>query len=143
MVLLLRILLSSCIFLLFSFAVHAQEEASNDTTEPASPWKFQGTYSLNATQTSLSNWVAGGQNSISILATTSNQLTYIKNRTQWVSNLDMAYGLLKQDQNRDWWKTDDRFDISTKLGYKAYKKTLLHGRGQLPYPICTRVRLPQ
>lgn len=114
--------LNYLLLLIFSCStLFAQDDASTPD-DTLSPWQFNGSYGLNMTQTSLTNWAAGGQSSISVLGLIENQLTYQKNRWSWEAQLDAAYGLLRQDGNEGWWKTDDRVELSSILGYKAFDK---------------------
>ncbi len=81
-------------------------------------WKFGGTVGLNFSQSYFSNWAAGGQNSISGTALTSLFANYAKGRNSWNTTLDLAFGLLSQD-DRSPIKTDDRIDLTSKYGYQT------------------------
>lgn len=83
-------------------------------------WKKGGTISLNLSQVSLTNWAAGGQNSISANGLISLYATYKKDKSLWENYFDFGYGVLKQGKNGNWWKTDDKIDITSKYGYKAF-----------------------
>jgi hypothetical protein len=89
----------------------------NDTTNG---WQYGGTLMLNAGQTSLTNWVAGGENSMSGNTFFNGFSNYRKKSFTWDNTIDLAYGLLKQKgQNQR--KTDDKLDFSTKIGLAASK----------------------
>lgn len=94
--------------------------ASDTATKP---WKIGGTFALTGQQVSLTNWAAGGQNSISGAGLISLRANYHKNKSAWDSNLDLAYGVIKQGENRSWWKNDDRIQLTSKYGYKAFKNS--------------------
>ncbi|MBI2282001.1 MAG: DUF3078 domain-containing protein [Bacteroidetes bacterium] len=83
-------------------------------------WKTGGVFSVNFTQVSLTNWAAGGDNSISLNALTNLFANYKKGNSIWDNTLDLAYGLMKQG-NQGLRKTDDRVDMMSKYGRKAYK----------------------
>jgi hypothetical protein len=111
-------------------AASAQTETAVDTS-----WKTGGIGSLNFNQVSLSNWAAGGENSISASAFLSLFAKYKKERIAWESQLDMAYGLLKSgDQNVR--KNEDKIDLNSKIGYqmsstsKFYYTFLLNFKSQ-------------
>ncbi len=91
-------------------------------TDTIEGWKKGGTVSLNLSQVSLNNWSAGGQNSIS----TNGLISLFANRKKgsglWENNLDIGYGTIKQGENKNWWKTDDKIDFISKYGQKASKK---------------------
>lgn len=103
-----------------------------DTTEG---WDKGGTITLNLTQTSLTNWAAGGQNSVSATGLVNLFATYKKGTGLWENYLDLAYGSLKQEGNDNWWKTDDKIDFTSKYGQKAfsdwYYAALLNFRTQM------------
>jgi hypothetical protein len=81
-------------------------------------WNLGGTFGLNVGQSYFSNWAAGGQNSVSGTAVTNLFAKYRKNRIAWDTSLDLAFGLLRQD-NKEPIKTDDRIDLISKLGYRT------------------------
>jgi hypothetical protein len=86
-----------------------------------SPWKYSGTSYLNLTQSSFSNWSAGGENSISIGVGINNiRLNYNKQKISWENGLTLGYGLLYQGSKRS--KTNDVIDFFSKFGYKAFGK---------------------
>lgn len=82
-------------------------------------WRKGGTVNLAAQQVSLINWAAGGQSAISANGLLSLFTTYKHKRHLWTTNLELAYGVIKQGTNRNWWKNDDRLQFNTKYGYKA------------------------
>lgn len=79
-------------------------------------------FSTNVTQTSLSNWSAGGQSSIAITGLLNLHGIETKAGGLWENYLDVAYGVLKQGDTKSWWKTDDKLDFTSKYGKKAFKK---------------------
>lgn len=104
------------VIVLFAFAARAQESTDADTL-----WKFSGTTSLNLSQLSLTNWAAGGDNSISGNALINLSAIYANEKTSWENLLTLGFGLVKQgdDPTR---KSDDQIDLSSKLGLKASEK---------------------
>ena len=112
-------------------------EVSKDTTDG---WKKGGSASLIGSQTSLTNWVAGGQNSVSFNAGLNLYANYRKGNTTWENLFDFGYGLLRQsdqlfrDNGEKWIKTDDRINLFSKYGRKAsnvwYYSALLNFRTQ-------------
>lgn len=89
-------------------------------------WKKGGLISLNLSQVSLTNWNAGGQNSISANGLVSLYAHYSKGKTRWENTLDLGYGILRQGRknNASWIKTDDKIDLVSKFGRKASEKWL-------------------
>jgi hypothetical protein len=106
----------------FCFQSYAQAPA-NVTVTPVKPdtlWRHGGFTSLSFNQSSFTNWAAGGQNSEGLSAVFSGFLCYkSKDSTlRWQNNIDLAYGMLIQ--GTQYRKTDDKIDIVSKLGKKAF-----------------------
>ncbi len=90
--------------------------------EPSSgQWSFGGNSSINTSQTQFSNWQGGGSNSIALSASLSLSLVYQSDLINWETNFDGGYGLMLQGGTDDWFKTDDRLELTTKFGRKAGK----------------------
>ena len=110
-----RILFSVLIiFILFS-----DSYAQNDTL-----WRFGGITAINFNQVSLTNWAAGGDNSLSGNAVLSLYAKYKKGKWAWDNTGDFAFGgskIAKQEIR----KTDDKIDISSKAGYDLGKNFYL------------------
>jgi hypothetical protein len=86
-----------------------------------SPWKYSGTSNLNLTQSSFSNWSAGGENSIAVGVGINNiRLNYNKQKVSWENGLTLGYGLQYRGSERI--KTNDVIDFFSKFGYKAFGK---------------------
>ncbi|MDP4210854.1 MAG: DUF3078 domain-containing protein [Bacteroidota bacterium] len=88
-------------------------------------WKKGGVVMINFSQTSLSNWASGGENSLSGNGLIKVFANYKKGVLSWDNNIDLGYGLMRQGaQSR---KTDDKIDLSTKLGKGVSKSWYLAG----------------
>jgi hypothetical protein len=83
-------------------------------------WKTGGVLNINLAQTSLTNWAAGGQNSLSVNGLFSGFASYKMGKSVWDNSLDLGYGLLKQG-SEDLRKTDDKIDFLSKYGREAFK----------------------
>jgi len=101
---------------LISLSTSAQDPLNADTL-----WKFSGSTSLNLSQLSLSNWAAGGDNSLSGNTLINLGANYVTDKTSWENKLVLGFGLIKQgdDPTR---KSDDQIDFASKLGLKAVEK---------------------
>lgn len=89
--------------------------ASAQDAQTPTDWITKGSTGLNFAQSSLSNWSAGGENSLAttgILTFTAEQ-KYV--HYTWTNNLDMAYGVIKQG-DKGFRKSDDKFNFLTKFG---------------------------
>ncbi|MEO8760226.1 MAG: DUF3078 domain-containing protein, partial [Bacteroidia bacterium] len=91
-----------------------------DTT--AKHWKHGGIISLNGQEVSLTNWAAGGQGAISVGGLVNVFFNYHKNKIIWNTNINLAYGVIKNGSSKNWLKTDDRIQLTSKVGREAFKK---------------------
>lgn len=96
-------------------SAHAQTPAGADTL-----WRKGGIFAISFNQVSLSNWAAGGENSVALSAIGNMYANYKQDRTAWDNALNLAYGLTKQG-DQDFRKNDDKIDFTSKLGYDATK----------------------
>ena len=101
--------------------VLAQEAADGAATAVVKPWTFKGDAGINLSQTSLTNWSAGGESSIAGNALVNLNATYLKNNHKWVSNLNTEYGLTWTPSNK-LNKTVDKLVLNTQYGYALDKK---------------------
>jgi hypothetical protein len=97
-----------------SMSLVAQE--GKDETNGA--WKKNGNISFLMSQSSFSNWIAGGDNTISGNLGVNYDFNYTKGNLTWDNKVIFAYGLnnVKGNGTR---KTDDRFEFNSLLGKKA------------------------
>ncbi len=96
----------------------AQDATPPDSAKVANVWDFAGTGTVNFSQVSLSNWAAGGQNSLSVLGIANIAANYKKGRNTWNNTLDITYGTVKLEGQR-MQKSDDRFELNLKYGREA------------------------
>lgn len=87
----------------------------NDTTDG---WKKGGLVNINFTQVSLTNWAAGGQNSISLAGFSSLFANYKQGKSSWDNTLVLQFGQVKQGSGPVI-KSDDRIQLTSKYGRKA------------------------
>jgi len=119
-------LILSTVIAVISVAVNAQvtegektlREQSADTT---SGWKKGGIFGVTLAQTSLTNWASGGQNSVALNGRLSLFANYKKENSAWDNMLDLGYGLMQQGKGEPFRKTDDKIDLLSKYGQKAFK----------------------
>ncbi len=86
--------------------------AANDTV-----WRSGGIASLNFSQVSLSQWAAGGDNSVSGNALVSLFANMKKGKWAWDNTLDAAVGGSRTG-DKEIRKTDDKLDANSKAGYE-------------------------
>lgn len=111
--------------LLFSQLLHAQvtekeQSLRSQRADTVQGWKTAGIIMLNLSQTSLTHWAAGGENSVSGNSLLSYTANYKKGSLTWDNSFDFGLGFLRQGS--DTRKTDDKIEINTKFG-KAASKT--------------------
>jgi hypothetical protein len=94
------------------------QEAKSDSVKN---WKSSGVFSLNAAQSSFTNWAAGGQNTVGLSGLINYTANYKKDKNAWDNSFDFGYGILQQGKNKSWLKTDDKINITSKYGYLASK----------------------
>ena len=89
-------------------------------TDTSDGWKKGGLVNINFTQVSLTNWAAGGQNSISFAGYSSLFANYKKGKSVWDNTLVMQFGQVNQ-ANTGFIKSDDRLQLTSKYGRDAGK----------------------
>lgn len=81
-------------------------------------WKKGGLYNFNLSQSSLSNWAAGGDNFNMALNSYFNYYVFFKKpRQNWDNNIDINLGFV-QSTSLGGRKNDDRIDLLSKYGYR-------------------------
>ncbi len=106
---------------LFSQVTDTEEALKEQNTDTVEGWKTGGMIAITFSQVSLTNWAAGGQNSISVNGFVNLYANYLKGNTSWENRFDLGYGILKQGKEGDWMKTDDKIELMSKYGRKASK----------------------
>lgn len=80
-------------------------------------WAKDGIVSLNYSQTGLTNWAKGGDNSYSINSLLNYNIKYNKGKNSWENAIELAYGMV--NTNDEFRKADDKIDLSSKYGHQA------------------------
>ena len=104
-------------------AMHAAASKA-DTTGKI--WTTGGVFNINFTQVNLTNWAAGGSNSIGGIAMFNGFANKHKGKMVWDNSAVLAFGGVSQ-QGRDPIKTDDRIELNSKLGYELKKPWYIAG----------------
>ena len=81
----------------------------------ASRWKVSGITGVNSSQTSFSNWAAGGENNFAGSAYAKVNANYVKGQIAWGSALSAEYGKTWSETYK-WYKSLDNLSLSTKFG---------------------------
>ncbi len=93
--------------------VVVQEFEKPDTTY----WQSDGTFSVNTSQVSLTNWSAGGDASVAGDVGFIYSLNYRKAKNLWQNRLELGYGLNNTETN-GLRKTNDKIYFNSMYGYK-------------------------
>ena len=99
----------------------AESKLKKVETDTVASWKKGGFSGLNFSQTSLTNWAAGGQNSLALNGLFNFFAVYKDTLNVWENTLDLGYGFLRQSSYDGIMKTDDRIEFNSKYGRKAFK----------------------
>jgi len=107
-----------------TFLIPSEKHASTELQKvrpvviKVNPWKFGGIGSVNLSQGMLSNWVKGGESSISTLWELNMFVNYKKKNHQWNNVFRFKYGLLKSGE-KGIRKNEDAWDLDSRYGLKA------------------------
>jgi hypothetical protein len=94
--------------------------------QPSKYWIFNGITGLNLNQASFSNWTAGGVNSVAFSVLGKFSANYKKNKLTWNNNLNLLYGMVK-NQNETLKKGEDILELISVAGYDISKKWAFTG----------------
>ncbi len=103
-------------------AAFAQAD-KKDTVKKDTVWDIGGIANIAFSQVSLTNWAAGGQNSVGLIAIFSGHANYKKNKINWLNSVDLEYGFQKLDKEPVQ-KSTDKIEATTNIGYTVFKNTL-------------------
>ena len=112
------LLLSS--FNAFSQVTDGESKLKAAKVDSTDGWKKGGLVNINYTQVSLTNWAAGGQNSISLAGFSSLFANYKIGKSTWDNSLVMQFGQVMQGDG-PFVKSDDRIQFTSKYGRDAGK----------------------
>ncbi len=101
-------------FFSFQFSTLAQDA---DTA-----WKSKYEASLGISQTTFTNWSAGGENAFAANAMLNIFMNYEKGKVSWGNYLGLAYGIsYMQESDPQWRKINDKINLVSKGGLYAWK----------------------
>lgn len=99
-----------------SSSFYAQEVISVDRFNEG--WKNEGKVTLMFNQSTFSNWVAGGENSLAANAFINYDFNYRKEDWRWDNKIIAAFGITRTKTSGTR-KTDDRIEFNSIVGKKA------------------------
>ena len=112
----------TALFLLCFFGIlslQAQENQDNHVPDSLKVWIKGGNVIFLFNQATFTNWVAGGENTISGKLDANYDWHYKKEKWIWDSKLITSFGLIKTKNSPFVKKTDDRFEFNSLVGRKA------------------------
>ena len=112
-----KFLLSLAMVLFASQMIFAQEAEEKS-------WTHGGFVGLNVSQSHFSNWTSGGQDNVNGISTFKYSANYLKGKSKWDNNIDLALGYSYFDFDMKPLKTDDRINFSSLYGYDVVKDEL-------------------
>ena len=92
------------------------------TPDTDTSWKSKYEASLGFSQTSFTNWSAGGENALALNGMLNIYKLYAKDNLFWTNYLGLAYGVNFQQTEPKMRKTNDKINLLSKAGFKAWKK---------------------
>ena len=109
----------SLIFLLvLSTSFYAQEKKKD--TLPIPKWKVLGQFDFVFNQSTFSNWISGGENTVAGAINVKYDFNHKKNKINWDTRILTSYGLSHLN-DKGYRKTNDRFELNSLLGIKSGK----------------------
>lgn len=99
-----------------------KKDSINDILKESSKpqyWTITNKPGILLTQTSFVNWTKGGNNSIAGITSFRGDYDYKKGRFFWTNDLNLKYGLSKENGAEHAKKTDDVIDIKSSVSYKS------------------------
>lgn len=100
--------------------VKSKDKLKAEIPDTLEGWQAGGVFSVNLTQVSLTNWNAGGNNSVSVNGVLSLFADYKIGKSVWDNDLDLGYGIIQQGDGGVR-KSDDRIEFNSIYGRKAFK----------------------
>lgn len=107
-------------FLSLAIATLALGASAVAQDAPESNWTKKTVGGINLSQTSLSNWAAGGENSVSWNVYLNSLANYKKDKWSWDNALVADFGQTYTSSNK-WQKSVDKLNLNTKAGYALSK----------------------
>lgn len=107
---------TTLLYLCCSFSSFAQEDEKKDSIPKI--WKTNTKVTFLLNQSTFSNWIAGGSNSVAGNLNLNYEFNYNKDNWNWDNKVTSGFGLSYVDEQGTR-KTDDRFEYNSILSYKS------------------------
>ena len=106
------------VFMLVIIVSHSYTQDNKDTLG----WRKTGFVGLNLNQVSFSNWAPGGESSVSGTSLFNMAAKYRARKQYWDNYIDLAYGLIKGEEDDKIRKNDDKIELNSDYGRYAFGK---------------------
>ncbi|MDL2283114.1 DUF3078 domain-containing protein [Odoribacter sp. OttesenSCG-928-G04] len=106
-------------FLVLTLSILALTTSAQSYSRDSS-WVRKGIINANLSQSSLSNWSAGGESAVGLESMLAYDINYKKGNQLWNNRFEFAYGLNYTDNNGTR-KTNDKIYVSSTYGYQVVK----------------------
>lgn len=104
-----------------AFAAAPEEEVA---VAKVSYWKAASAFDIGLSQSSLTNWAAGGFNTITLSSGIDAKADYARNLTSWTNRLQLQYGFIwTKDKPNVLQKSNDRIYLESRFAYKTGKES--------------------
>jgi hypothetical protein len=103
--------------ILFSINFCAQKKKAKEPL-PIPKWKIQGRFAFIFNQSSFTNWVSGGENTVAGNINVNYDINHKNKNLNWDTRVISGYGLSHLSA-KGYRKTDDRFELNSLLGIKS------------------------
>lgn len=110
-----------CSCLQLATAQNINDSTKAKSVADTSKWKKGGVASLGVSQSSFTNWAAGGVNNVNVTAIVSLYANRKNANSNWENNLDLGYGVQKISDG-PYRKSEDRIELNSKYGRKITDK---------------------
>lgn len=114
-----KVLLSMIVMLFATQVAFCQDSKETEKT-----WTHGGIIGFNISQSHFDNWTSGGQDNINFLGILKYKMNYMKDKSKWDNDIDLALGYSYFDVDKKPLKTDDHFNLSSLYGYDVIKDKL-------------------
>ncbi|MGP8215693.1 MAG: DUF3078 domain-containing protein [Bacteroidia bacterium] len=97
----------------------AQKAMNAPKFDTVKKWDIGGPVNISFSQSSFSNWAAGGQNSSGLTAMASLHANYTDSAFSWLNDAELGYGFQRVD-GMPLQKTTDQIELTSSVGYKIF-----------------------
>lgn len=106
------------LFVIFTVTLVTHSQENKDTLG----WRKTGFIGIGVSQVSFTNWAPGGESSVSGTGLFNFTAKYRAKKQYWDNYVDLAYGLIKGEEDDKIRKNDDKIELNSDYGRYAFGK---------------------